>query len=184
MKRPSFFPFPPAFFLPWCQSVKQTSRQAEISPKPVSYLFKEVWILEWGARPRWNRHLRVFIKLHISLLIFVTTTDHEKGSCPSFFHFNCGTMKKDYQNDLHELSVWTHYMTGKSCMYLWLVLINRWETLRLWVRRPCPTKSAQENCGATSPVESHRTGQCYQQLHYSQTRNTEEGEKEGERIDG
>lgn len=77
-KSPSFFPFPPAFFLPWCQSVKQTSRQAEISLKPISYLFKEEWILEWGARPRWNRHLRVFIKLPISLLTFVTTTDQEK----------------------------------------------------------------------------------------------------------
>lgn len=84
-KKPFFFTFPPAFFLSWCQSTKQRSRQAEISLKPISYLFKEVRLLEWGARPRWNRHLRVFIKLPISLLTFVTTTDHKKALVlPSF----------------------------------------------------------------------------------------------------
>lgn len=61
-----FLSFPSCFFLPWCQSVRQTSRQAEFLLKPISYLFKEVWILDWGPRPRWNRHLRVFIKFPIS----------------------------------------------------------------------------------------------------------------------
>lgn len=118
------------FFLSWCQSVKQTRRQAEISLKPISYLFKEAWILEWEARPRWNRHLRVFIKLPISLLTFVTTTDHKRGSRPSF-HFHCRTMKMDFQNNLHELSVWAYYVTWQSCMYLWLVLNIRRRTFML-----------------------------------------------------
>lgn len=48
-KKPAFFPSPPAFFLLWCQSMKQTTRQAKISLKP-SYLFKEVWILQWGGQ--------------------------------------------------------------------------------------------------------------------------------------
>lgn len=143
-EKPSVFPFPPAFFLLWCQSMKQTSRQAKISLKPIRYLFKEVWILQWGARPRWNRHLRVFIKLPISLLTFVTATDHEKRLLSFLLSLSLRNNKKDYQNILHGLSVWAHYMTGQTSMFLWHVLINRWETLRLWVRRLCQPKSAQE----------------------------------------
>lgn len=33
-----------------CQSVKQTSRQAEISLEPISYLFKEAWALQWRGQ--------------------------------------------------------------------------------------------------------------------------------------
>lgn len=96
-----FLSFPPAFFLSWCQSVKWTRRQAEISLKPISFLFKEVWVLDWEARPHWKRSLRVFIKLAISVLTCVTTADHEKrpSTLPSFIfmveQWNIAFIKND-----------------------------------------------------------------------------------------
>lgn len=138
-KKPAFFPSPPAFFLLWCQSMKQTTRQAKISLKPISYLFKEVWILQWGARPRWNRHLRVFIKLPISLLTFVTTTDQEKKKKEgSFFRLSLSLFHSENGLSVRAPVRWQ----GQTCTFLWHVLINSWETLRLWVRRPRPPKSA------------------------------------------
>lgn len=139
--------------------------------------------MDWGARPHWNRHLRVFIKRPISLMTFVTTTDHERR-LTLFLFLHCGTMGQDYQNNLCELSVWAHYVTGESCMFLRLVLINRRETFTLLVRRLCQPNYAHENSGNLSGGQSPLLSLIVRtilltaalRLNY---RGTKEGEREG-----
>lgn len=65
--------FLPSRFLPVLMSIREeTRRQAEISLRPASPFFKDMWMLDWEKRPYWKRHLRVFIKLPISFLTFAT----------------------------------------------------------------------------------------------------------------
>lgn len=63
-------------------------------------------------------------------------------------------MKKDYQNNLHELSVRAHYVTGQSCMFPWLVLINRWD-IKVVRKKAMSAKICTGKQWKTSSVQSH-----------------------------
>lgn len=159
MKQPSFFSCPPPRFLPVPMSIcQETRRQADISLRAASHFFKATGILDWGRRPYWERHLRVF---------------HWTSHLLPDICRNSPTMKEGFRSpftvivQLRNKSAWANYMTRQSWRFFWLALINRWGASEICL---CQPKAAQENSGkleqrTISPVATNSCIEAERQPH-------------------